>query len=206
MGIPLTRRDRHWTYADLCALPEDERWEIIDGVAWNMSPAPIEPHQWISGEIWYRLRDLLGADGPCRVYAAPFDVFFPRAPLPTEDGEPVLGGVDTVVQPDVVVICDRNRIIREGCIGAPDLVVEILSPSTSQKDLREKFALYERGGVREYWVVDPGNEAIALYRLGTNGRYADPEFYRLIQEPDIRAESRVVEGFSVSARELFSRS
>ena len=164
MGIPAEKREWHYTYKDYREWPDDERWELIDGVAYNMSPAPTTPHQGIGLTIASELRAFLKGK-PCQVFIAPCDVFFPRVREQDEDS------VDTVVQPDVLVVCDPGKILTKGIWGAPDLVVEILSPSTSKKDLREKFDLYERSGVREYWVIEPRARWLQVHRLA-EGRYA----------------------------------
>jgi len=201
MAIPLKKSDKKYTYKDYCSWPEDERWELIDGVAYNMSPAPTSRHQEISGELYFRIKRFL--KNKCRIFSAPFDVFLPIFPIESEKT------IDTVVQPDISVICDSSKIIEKGCMGAPDLIVEILSPSTSKRDLNEKFGLYERVGVKEYWVVDPGNKYIRIFHLiseGENsGKYDDgtlipPADWR---EKDTIAESAVLEGFKVDVKELF---
>jgi Uma2 family endonuclease len=156
VGAPARRMDRHYTYRDYRDWPEDERWELIDGVAYDMSPAPSVNHQRLVTGLGSQIsRQLRG--GSCEALVAPVDVFLPADPTADEDD------VDTVVQPDVVVVCDRFRIRANGIWGPPDLVVEIISPWTAKKDLAEKFNAYERAGVREYWVVDPGNRSVVVY-------------------------------------------
>ena len=124
---------------------------------------------------------------------APVDVFFPRLNEQDEDD------VDTVVQPDLVVVCDQSKLRPNGIWGAPDFVVEILSPSTSRKDLHEKYALYERSGVREYWTVDPVGHWLQQYILGPKGRY-EPE--RTFIDTGTVA-SAVLEGFTVDIAGLW---
>ena len=96
-------------------------------------------------------------DKSCRIYAAPFDVRLPDGDEPDDD-------IVTVVQPDLVVVCDRNKLDERGCKGAPDLIIEILSPSTVSKDLHDKFKLYERVGVKEYWIVHPQDQTVMVFR------------------------------------------
>jgi Uma2 family endonuclease len=108
-----------------------------------------------------------------------------------------------VAQPDIVVYCDRSKLTEAGARGAPDLVVEILSPSTSKKDLNEKFDLYERHGVREYWVVDPGNESIQVWRSRPDGGFDPGELRDMMRDPSPIA-SKVLEGFAVDPKELFT--
>ena len=111
--------------------------------------------------------------------------------------------VDTVVQPDIVVYCDKSKLTDKGARGAPDLAVEILSPSTSKKDLNEKFALYERSGLREYWVVDPGNRSVEVWRLAADGRYDSGELREKWRDWSPIA-SRVLEGLAIDPEKLFA--
>ena len=191
MGLPVRKSEQHYTYRDYRQWPEDERWELIDGVAYSMA-SPSTAHQHISMELAWRLRTFL--DGkPCRVLAAPLDIFFPRIREQDEDD------VDTVVQPDIIVVCDSGKQRERGIWGAPDLAVEILSPSTSRKDLNEKYRLYERSGVREYWVIDPVGRWTQQYVLAADGRYA-PEV-TLVNEGVIA--SAVLEGFAIEIAALW---
>jgi Uma2 family endonuclease len=103
--------------------------------------------------------------GKCKVYYAPFDVRFPK------HGETADNKIDTVVQPDICVICDLSKIDERGCCGAPDMIVEILSPSTFKKDVTEKFTLYEESGVKEYWIVHPNDKAVTVFLLQEDGKY-----------------------------------
>lgn len=191
MGQALRKTDDHYTYGNYRGWPEGERWELINGTAWNMSPAPSRAHQAILGELFSRFHAWL-KDKPCRVFLAPFDVLFPADPHQADDA------VDTVVQPDLSVFCDPRQLTDAGARGAPDLVVEILSPWTSKKDLNDKFTLYETHGVREYWVVDPAG-SVQVYHREDDGRYADPEI--LVKSG--RATSKVLEGFTLETAELF---
>jgi len=153
--------EQHFTYGDYRTWPATERWELIDGIAYDMSPAPLRSHQDCSGELFYQFRSQL-TKGPCRIYAAPFDVRLPEGDEADDD-------INTVVQPDIVVVCDRNKLDERGCRGAPDLVIEILSPYTAHKDLNEKFRLYERVGVREYWIVHPLDRTVMVFRREGEG-------------------------------------
>lgn len=163
MAIPKLKEDEHFTYADYLTWPDDERWELIDGEAYDMSPGPGMRHQRLSACLTAKMYAHL--DGkPCQVFAAPFDVR-PLADSAMSDDQ-----VDTVVQPDLLVVCDDAKLEERGVVGAPDLVIEILSPCTARKDLTNKFDLYERAGVREYWVIFPEQKIIQIYRL-EDGRY-----------------------------------
>ncbi|HCM25765.1 MAG: hypothetical protein A2Z99_04225 [Treponema sp. GWB1_62_6] len=192
MGLPLTKSDSRFTYADYRLWPETERWELIDGIAWNMCAAPSRAHQELSGELHLLLRSWLKGK-PCRVYDAPFDVLLPANPDESDDE------VDTVVQPDLVVYCDRTKLTDAGARGAPDLVVEIISPWTIKKDLNDKFRLYERVGVKEYWVLDPAGH-VQAYTLGAKGRYGDP----VILVGGGTLSCAVLEGFTVDMAALFA--
>jgi Uma2 family endonuclease len=134
-----TNRDARYTWSDYRTWSDDERWEIIDGVAYAMTPAPSTKHQSVAGRMFSRLERALSGK-PYRLFIAPTDVRLSET---------------DVVQPDILVVCDPAKITATHIEGAPDLAVEVLSPTTSAKDLRQKKALYERAGVREYVVVDP---------------------------------------------------
>ena len=146
-----------FTYGDYRQWEGDDRWELIDGEAFDMSPAPSRLHQEVVGGLYSQIRAFL--DGhPCRAYVAPFDVRLP-------EGEELDDAVETVVQPDISVICDASKLDDAGCRGAPDWIVEVLSPQTSVRDQVQKRDLYERHGVREYWIVHPADRVLTTYRL-----------------------------------------
>ena len=169
MGLAL-RTDKHYTYADYLTWPDDARYELIDGEAFLMAPAPLIEHQEVAGDVYHQLRNQL--DGkPCRPYIAPVDVRLPRKEE-TDDA------IDTVVQPDVLVVCDPSKIDRRGVRGAPDWLLEVLSPSTAAHDQIAKRRTYERAGVREYWLVHPGDRTLTVYVLET-GQYGRPDIYEL---------------------------
>lgn len=156
-----------FTYGDYCLWPEDERWELIDGEAFAMAPAPTRLHQDFVVELAAQIHPKLAGSG-CRVYVAPFDVRLPKH----DESD---ARVDTVVQPDLAVICDPHKLDVKGCRGAPDWIVEILSPSSAVHDQVRKRALYERHGVREYWLLHPVDRVLTLYRLGADGVYGKPD-------------------------------
>ncbi|MDQ7092856.1 Uma2 family endonuclease [Desulfosporosinus sp. PR] len=158
-----------FTYQDYLTWPENERWELLNGRPYNMTPAPSRRHQEISGQLLTLFNNYLKGK-TCRVYAAPFDV---RLPQPPESAEQA----STVVQPDLVIVCDKTKLDQRGCQGSPDLVVEITSPSTFQKDLKDKFLLYEKVGVQEYWIVYPEENTLCVFNLTTEGKYSRPEVY-----------------------------
>ena len=156
MALPL-RNEEYYTYADYHALNEKGRWELIDGVAYMMAP-PLRVHQSISGELFRQLSNFLYGKS-CKVYAAPIGV---RLNASTTD--------DTVLQPDIVVVCDHSKLEDNGINGAPDMVVEILSPSSALHDTLTKFQLYQQAGVREYWIVNPDTKTVGSHIL-ESGRY-----------------------------------
>ena len=160
MAVPMEKK--RFTYADYLTWDEEERWELIDGDAVMMAP-PSSTHQWILMELASQLHNYLKGKS-CRVFPAPFGV----RPLEREGDRPA--DVRTVVEPDISVICDLSKIDEHGCKGAPDLIIEILSPATSRRDRLVKYDLYQRAGVREYWIVDPDIRTIQVYTL-EDGRY-----------------------------------
>ena len=167
---PVLRKEKHYTYADYLQWPDDTRYELIDGEAFLMSPAPLVEHQEVAGELFRQLANQLDGQ-PCRPYIAPVDVRLPRK-------DEADAAIDTVVQPDVLVVCDPHKIDRRGVRGAPDWVLEVLSPSTAAHDQIAKRRTYERAGVREYWLVHPGDRTLTVYVLD-NGQYGRPEIYEL---------------------------
>ena len=169
MGKAARSRDETYTYRDYLSWDDNERWELIDGHPFCMTPAPSRRHQELTGELFRQLSNYL-MDKPCRVYIAPFDVRL--AEYGAADDM-----VRTVVQPDIVVVCDRGKLDDRGCIGAPDLIVEVLSPESARRDMKEKFAVYERVGVKEYWVVDPTAKTAMVFRLDDTGRFGRHEIY-----------------------------
>lgn len=169
MGLPPKKETEKYTYADYLLWENGERWEIIRGRAYNMTPAPNTIHQLISMEMATQLTTQLKGKA-CRVIAAPFDV---RLPLGKEKEE----DIENIVQPDITIVCDPGKLDKKGCLGTPDMVIEILSPSTSRKDRMEKFFLYEEAGVKEYWLVSPEDKLVEVFRLGPGGKYGRPEMY-----------------------------
>ncbi len=152
-------RDRLFTRTDYEALPEDRRAELINGRFYEMS-APSSLHQELVSELFLQLKQQLKAAGrPCRVLMAPFDVQLDKDDL-------------TVLQPDICVICDRDKITRKGCCGAPDMIIEILSDSTRTKDMYLKLIKYKEAGVREYWMVDPDRRQVLVYNYADGDRVA----------------------------------
>jgi len=159
-GNTALRQGERFTLDQWRSWPKGERWELIGGIAWAMSPAPRVEHQDYTGNLYHSL--MLFLEGkPCHPFIAPIDLFLPNG---VEDSE------HTVVEPDVIVVCDPGKIQSEGIHGAPDFAAEVLSPSTSWKDWNEKKSLYECSGVGEYWIINPDSGSIFQYVL-KDGRY-----------------------------------
>jgi Uma2 family endonuclease len=161
----------HHTYAEYLTWPDGKCGELIDGTAYvREPPAPSRSHQELVGEL--HLQVGLALKGKlCRVYIAPFDVRIPRSAEPDEM-------IDTVVQPDLLIVCDLSKLDERGMRGAPDWVAEVLSPSTARHDKIVKLPVYERAGVREVWLVDSVEGMLSIYRL-ENGRYGRPTLLEL---------------------------
>ena len=183
--------DRKFNYADYLNWPDDERWEIIEGEAYDMSPAPSREHQGISFRLTGMLYEFL-KDKQCEAFAAPFDVRF------AEGSEDADERIETVVQPDLAVICDKSKLDKRGCLGAPDITVEILSPSTSYKDQTQKLLLYEKHGVEEYWIFNPDAKYAMIYHL-QGVKYGKPDY---LTEHDT-LESKVLKGLKIALSEVW---
>ena len=153
----------YYTYQDYLSWDFKERVELLLGRIFKMSPAPSRKHQQVSMNLTGRLLKMLEDKKPCRLFAAPFDV---RLPVSREKGKS-----DTVVQPDLCIVCDLAKLDEQGCNGAPDLIIEILSPGNSRRELKDKFDLYEASAVQEYWIVNPSEESIIVYALNEQGKY-----------------------------------
>ncbi len=146
-----------FTWADYQKWPDEQRCEIIDGQICDMTPAPGTAHQEVSANLMYEFCGFFKGK-PCKVFAAPFDVRL-------AEKKETHNKCSNVVQPDISIICDQKKIDEKGCAGAPDLIVEILSPSTASKDQVKKRRLYERHGVKEYWLIHPIERYAHIYAL-----------------------------------------
>jgi len=177
--------DEYYTYSDYLKWDDNVRRELIDGKVYSMA-APNRKHQTISRNLFRQLDRFL-EDKQCEVYYAPFDV---RLNSDTLD--------DTVVQPDIVIVCDHSILDDAGCKGAPDIVVEILSPSTADYDRNTKFHKYLQAGIREYWIIDPKTQSLAVHILKDGNyithAYADKETVSV----------HVLEGCSINLSEVFT--
>jgi Uma2 family endonuclease len=181
-----------YSYADYLTWVFTERVELIKGMILKMSPAPNRFHQKVSSRISSRIERFLYKK-PCQMYYAPFDVRFPKKKQNQENQD-----IYTVVQPDLCVICDESKLDDKGCIGAPDLIIEILSSSNSKHDLVTKKRLYEENGVLEYWVVYPYEKVIMKYVL-QNQKYTLESEYT---EEDI-IQTAILPGFELKMDDIF---
>ena len=153
--LDLTKK---YTYADYLTWQFDEMVELIKGKILRMSPAPKRFHQEYSGNIYFEIKTFLKTK-PCKVYEAPFDVRL----IKNKNKEN--GQIETVVQPDICVICDLDKLDDLGCVGSPDLIVEVVSKSSKKRDYHDKFDLYEENGILEYWIVDPDAKSVDVFVL-----------------------------------------
>jgi Uma2 family endonuclease len=169
MGLAERSNDAVYTYGDYLEWPENERWEIFNGAAFNMAAAPTRKHQKILGELYRQISNFL-VHKTCDVYSAPFDVRFPEADEKEDE-------IKTVLQPDISIICDQTKLDEKGCLGSPDLIIEIVSPFTLQRDMGEKFFIYEKSGVKEYWIVHPVDRTVMVFKLQPDNKYGRPEIY-----------------------------
>jgi Uma2 family endonuclease len=186
--------NKKYSYADYLTWKFEGYVELLRGKLSKMA-APTSDHQRMVLRLGTLFDNYL-ADNPCKVYPAPFDVRLLDHKKSTADKD-----IFTVVQPDVCVICDENKVDKKGCLGSPDLIVEILSPSTKKKDVEDKFELYEYNGVREYWIVSIEDETILVFDLDESGSY---KFRKLYGDNEGNIHSNAIEGFSFKLERLFS--
>jgi Uma2 family endonuclease len=180
-----------YSYAHYLNWLFDDRVELIKGKIFKMSPAPSRVHQEIFGAIFLSMGNFL-KNKPCKVYGAPFDVRFPKSSKADQD-------VFTVLQPDICVVCDLNKLDDRGCIGAPDLVLEVLSPGNNKKELLHKYQIYQEFGVKEYWVVSQSDQSILIYTLDSEGKFRPSKIYTLSEE----VTSTVLPGFVLKLDDVF---
>ncbi len=182
-----------YTYADYLTWQFQEQIELIKGKVFKMSPAPSLEHQSVSGNLFGEIFQYLKKKN-CRVFAAPFDVRLLDHKKSTDDQQ-----ILTVVQPDICIICDAKKLDQKGCIGAPDLIIEIISPSTAKKDLNDKLHLYEENEVLEYWIVFPSEQLIQVFDLGDQQKFSLRKAYTI--EDDINM--RLFDDFSLALSSVF---
>lgn len=188
MGVP--NEKGQLSYEEYLALGDDVRYEVIDGQIYNMSPAPTTKHQAVQRELLTEFTLYLRGK-TCCVFGSPLDVCFSE-----EDND--IKKIKEWVEPDIVVVCDKNKIHEKRIVGVPDLVVEILSPSTAKVDKIVKFNLYQRARVKEYWIVDPSNETIDIYVLQQNVFKHSGTYFR-----DDKLSVGIFEGFAIELSNVF---
>jgi Uma2 family endonuclease len=183
-----------YTYADYLKWNFEEQVELIRGRIFKMSPAPAPVHQQISIRLSAEIYNFLKRK-TCKIFAAPFDV---RLPVKNKKKD---NEITTVVQPDICVICDESKIDGRGCLGAPDLLIEILSPGNTEKEVKLKFELYEEAGVKEYWVVYPAEQNIAIFILNENGKYDGAKIYA----GNDKIKSAAIKGLAIKLDDIFTK-
>lgn len=183
--------EKKYTYADLLEMDDGERYEIIFGDLYMMS-SPMTAHQAVFRELFLKIGNYLEGK-PCKIFSAPFDVRLFERKIDSPNN------VDTVVQPDIMVVCDKKKIDNKGCKGAPDWIIEILSPSSRRYDKITKRELYEQAGVREYWIVDPDYHYVDVYVLNDKEILEPKEEY---SEKDI-AKCTVLPELSIDMSVIF---
>lgn len=184
--MALLDNTKKYRYKDIASW--EGSWELIEGIPYNMTPAPLRIHQKIVGDLHAALYTFL-QKSDCEVYVAPFDVRF------SEDED--YDNPDTVVQPDLSVFCNRSQLDKKGGKGAPTLIIEVLSKSTASKDKIQKFRLYEKHGVQSYWMVQPEYNVIEVFNL-VDGSYQQPTIFTVGQT----AHSPALEGFKFIIEEM----
>ncbi len=157
--------NKRYTYADYLTWMDDVRRELHNGFIKLMTPAPSRKHQDISTNFM-RIYSVFLYKKECKLYHAPSDVRFPKDKKSKADKQ-----VYTVLQPDIFIVCDLSKLDDRGCMGAPDFIIEIVSPKNSKRDLKDKFEIYQEYGVREYWIVNPNDENVNVFVLDENGKY-----------------------------------
>lgn len=168
--MPVRDKTAHYTYGEYLTWSDEQRYELIESVAYAMTPSSGRTHQRIVGELFRQIAEAL-EEGSCEVNIAPLDVRL------AAEGESDIETV-TVVQPDVFVVCDPDKLDERGCRGAPDWVIEVISPQSAVHDQIRKLATYERHGVKEYWLVHPIDRIVFVYRL-EDDRYGRPSVHEL---------------------------
>ncbi|WP_102348278.1 Uma2 family endonuclease [Bacillus sp. Marseille-P3661] len=180
-----------FSYYDYCKWDESVRVELIDGEVYDMTPSPSRRHQEILGELFTEFNTFL-RDKKCKVFIAPFDV---RLLSESKKDDKVFN----VVQSDLTIVCDPSKLDDRGCNGSPNFILEVLSPSTTKHDRWRKYKLYEKSGVREYWIVDVHNETVEIFLLNDGGVYQLSGVY----SKEDYVEVITVEGLKIELDKIF---
>ncbi len=162
LNLDLSKR---YTYADYLTWMDDKRRELFNGFIKLMTPAPSSKHQELSVNLTRVFGNFL-VHKDCKVYHAPSDVRLPKDSAEQSDKQ-----IYTVVQPDLYVICDLSKMDDKGCLGTPDLIIEIVSPKSSKRDVKDKFEIYQDNAVQEYWIVNPNDENVNVFVLDETGKF-----------------------------------
>ena len=193
---PIGYTAHRYSYADYLTWADDKMREIINGVVYLFS-APKLKHAAVIPPFMVRTWSFIRKrKGKCKIFTAPFDVRLPK------NGEMADDKIFDVVQPDICVVCDLSKLDENGCIGAPDLIVEVISPSTSKRDLNLKFNLYEKAGVKEYWIVFPNDKAVTVFLLQPDGNYDEGTTYE-VSNQTTKAPVQTLKGLVIDLEELF---
>ncbi len=190
MGEPLKKMSGNYSYADYLTWSEEERWELLDGIAY-MSAAPSRRHQEVQVELIRQISNYL-VDKPCRVYGAPFDVRFAET-NETDDK------IKNVVQPDISIVCDKSKLDDRSCKCSPDFIIEIISPGTASIDYIKKLSLYEKNGFKEYWIIHSIDEIVMVYKLNNEKKYNRPEIYS--KDDDVKIG--IFEDLTINLKKVF---
>jgi len=182
-----------YSYADYMQWKFKERLELFRGKIYKMG-APNTLHQVVGGKLYNEFYNYLKGKF-CRVFIAPFDI---RLPIKNKKKD---NEITTVVQPDVCIVCDPSKVDERGVCGAPDLVIEILSPGNSKKEVRDKYELYEEAGVKEYWVVNPTEQNLVVFNLTAEGKYGNARMYT----NGDKLEAKVLPGYVIDVTEIFTK-
>ena len=190
LNLDLSKR---YTYADYLTWLDDKLRELIDGIV-HFFASPVRIHQEVSHKLNYLFSEFIyKRRGKCQIYYAPFAVRLP-VDNSTDDNK-----IYNVVLPDICVVCDPSKLDDKGCIGAPDLIVEILSPSTAKTDWTKKFNLYQASGVREYWIADPKEKVINVFLLKPDGKFDDGTVYFCHEKVPVY----IFDGLEIDLKEVF---
>lgn len=188
MAIP--SKKEKYSYADYQTWDEGKRLELIDGEIFNMSPAPSRRHQQVLRELSTAF-SLFLREKECEVFFAPFDV---RLLVDNKQDD----DITNVVQPDLSIVCDKKKLDEKGCKGSPDMIVEVLSPSSVKLDRWKKYQLYEKAGVNEYWLVDPVNNSVEVHLL-----IDDQYKYQGVFTKDDTVSVNLFPGFKLDLNQIF---